>query len=413
MRKPLQTILIKPAGPDCNMACTYCFYLKKNKLFIDSPSHRMSGDVLKELIRQAMGQSEDQINFIWQGGEPTLMGLDFYRRAIELQQRFGHGQMVGNGLQTNGLLIDDEWINFLKEYNWLVGISLDGPEHVHNHYRRTKSGNGTWKKVVASAKKMIEADLAVNALIVVNDYSVRFPDEIYQFHKNLGLPHMQFIPCVETDRNDPSRLSPFSVPAEEYGSFLCRIFDLWMEDFSDLTPTTSVRMFDSLFHYYIGHPPPECTLLNECGTYVVMEHNGDVFSCDFFVQPEWRLGNIKDSSLSDMLNSGKQHTFGCRKANLPNACIHCNWLPLCRGGCPKDQFTTEDGNAFNHLCPAYKMFFEYSDKIFSQLAKEWKKQYSAMQANNRTPEKDSYNKPGRNQPCPCGSGKKFKRCCGA
>ncbi|NDV28052.1 anaerobic sulfatase maturase [Desulfovibrio sp. JC010] len=402
MPKPLQTILIKPAGPDCNMGCTYCFYLEKNSLFNENPIHRMSEDILEELIRQTMEQSGDQVSFIWQGGEPTLMGLNFFRKAVDLQQLYGRGQMVGNGLQTNGLLIDDDWIQFLKSYNWLVGLSLDGPEHVHDHYRRTRSGNGTWKTISANAEKMIAAGLAVNALIVVNDHSVHFPDEIYEFHKNMGLSHMQFIPCVEADRVNPSLLSPFSVPADKYGHFLCRIFDLWMADFPALNPRTSLRMFDSLLHRYIGHPAPECTMLKECGNYVAVEHNGDVFSCDFFVQPEWKLGNIQDSSLIKMLNSGRQHDFGYRKANLPAECINCRWLSLCRGGCPKDRIPQNNKSGLNYLCPAYKLFFEYSDKRFRQLA-------HALQKPRITPA--AKQKTGRNQPCPCGSGKKFKKCC--
>ncbi|ACS79413.1 anaerobic sulfatase maturase [Maridesulfovibrio salexigens] len=413
MQKPLQTILIKPAGPDCNMACTYCFYLNKKELFESTSIHRMPDELLKELIRQAMEQSAEQVSFIWQGGEPTLMGLDFYRKTVELQQQFGRGQMVGNGLQTNGLLINDDWIHFLKAYNWLVGLSLDGPEHIHDHYRRNSNGKGTWQKVVANAERMLANDLAVNALVVVNDYSVSYPDDIYQFHKNLGLPHMQFIPCVEVDIANPSQPSSFSVPAEKYGQFLCRIFDLWMNDFSGLTPTTSVRMFDSLFHLYMGQAAPECTLLNECGNYVVVEHNGDVFSCDFFVQPEWRLGNIKSSSLTEMLNSGKQRAFGLRKASQCDECKNCRWLTFCRGGCPKDRIMGHGNNKQTYLCPAYKIFFEHSDKKFRQLAREWEKQYSVMRTQRRNTEFSSNDKPGRNTSCPCGSGKKFKRCCGA
>jgi len=370
----------------------------------------MSQGVLKEMIRQAMKQSANQIIFNWQGGEPTLMGLDFYRKCVELQQHFGRGQSVGNGLQTNGLLIDDEWVSFLKSYNWLVGLSLDGPQHVHDHYRRTQGGNGTWKRVVAAAERMLAGDLAVNALIVVNDHSVQFPDEIYTFHKDLGLSHMQFIPCVETDHADPSRILSFSVSAESYGHFLCRLFDLWMDDFSGPVPATSVRLFDSLFHAYIDQPPPECTLLGECGTYLVVEHNGDVYSCDFFVQPEWRLGNVKDSNLSGMLNAEKQCAFGNRKAALHGDCLSCRWLSLCKGGCPKDRFPEQAGQTPNHLCSAYQTFFEYSDTIFRSLAEQWKQQHAA---NAQVGEQPAHGKVGRNHPCPCGSGKKFKRCCGA
>ena len=414
MRKSLQTLLIKPAGPDCNMACSYCFYLEKELLFPESLRHRMSQDVLEEVIRQAMKQSESQISFIWQGGEPTLMGLEFYQKCVDFQQHFGRGQAVGNGLQTNGLLINDEWIRFLKSYNWLVGLSLDGPQHIHDRYRCTPNGDGTWKKVKACAERMLAADLAVNALTVVNDYSVQFPDDIYAFHKSLGLSHMQFIPCVEPDKDDPSRVLGFSVPAEEYGRFLCRLFDLWMNDFSGLEPATSIRLFESLFYTYAGHAPPECTLLAECGTYVMVEHNGDVFSCDFYANPEWHLGNVKDSGLSEMLNSEKHLCFGRRKLNLPDECNSCRWLNLCRGGCPKDRLQGQGVKALNHLCSAYQMFFEYSDERFRALADRWKRQFqhSNERGEDRTGEQPADGKVGRNHPCPCGSGKKYKKCCG-
>lgn len=342
-------------------------------MFGPKKTHGMAETVLKELVRQAMHQADREINFLWQGGEPMLRGLKFFRRAIDFQQRFGRDQTVGNGLQTNGLLIDDQWAQFLRSYQWLVGLSLDGPEHVHDHYRKIRPGKGTWQRVEDSAKRLLDAGVAVNALVVVTDYSVRFAHEIYEYHKNLGLTHMQFIPCVEADREDPSSLSSFSVSSEPYGRLLCQLFDLWVDDFTGLTPTTSIRFFDSLFYRYMGLPAPECTLLPECGNYVVIEHNGDVFSCDFFVQPEWRLGNVMESKLSDMLNSEKQLRFGRRKAYLPGACANCQWLGYCMGGCPKDRPRGLGKDKRNHLCSAYRIFFEYADDRFRNLAESWKR----------------------------------------
>jgi uncharacterized protein len=377
-QKPLATLLIKPAGPDCNLSCDYCFYLEKADLFDSENTHRMTDPILEELVRQAMHQANREINFIWQGGEPMLMGLKFFRKAIEFQLSYGRGQTVGNGLQTNGLLIDDQWAQFLRSYQWLVGLSLDGPRHVHDHYRKTRQGKHTWERVADSAKRLLDASVAVNALVVVTDYSVRFAHEIYEYHKNLGLTHMQFIPCVEADRQDPGSVAPFSVSSEPYGSFLCQLFDLWMDDFTGLTPATSIRFFDSLFYRYIGHPAPECTLSPECGNYVVVEHNGEVFSCDFFVQPKWRLGNVMESRLLDMLNAGKQWQFGRRKVHLPGACAECRWLNYCRGGCPKDRVQAHGEEKRNHLCSAYQMFFEHSHERFRDLAERWKSQSRAM-----------------------------------
>ncbi len=371
--KRLNSILIKPAGPDCNMACTYCFYLKKAKLFSKTKKHRMREDILEETIRQAMTQSEDQISFAWQGGEPTLMGVAFYEKAIRFQQRYGYNQLVGNGLQTNGLLIDRNWAKFLKRYKFLVGISLDGPKHVHNRYRKLKNGQGSWSKVVDKAKLLLDSGVAVNALTVVNDYSVRFPEEIYGFLKEMGLSYMQFIPCFETDPGDPKRVASFSAPPLEYGKFLCRVFDLWLTDFVNDKPTTSVRLFDSLFFRYVDMEPPDCALMSECGVYVVVEHNGDVYSCDFFVDPEWKLGNVMESNLINMLNSKRQHEFGNRKANLPEACQKCPWLKFCYGGCPKDRLRLPSDNNLNHFCQSYKIFFEHADPHFRKLAQDWRK----------------------------------------
>lgn len=373
LKKPLATLLVKPAGPDCNLSCEYCFYLGKAELFGPKKTHRMTEAILEELVRQAMHQAGREINFVWQGGEPMLMGLDFYSKAVDLQQKHGRGQTVGNGLQTNGLLIDDQWARFLRSYQWLVGLSLDGPRHVHDHHRKTRGGKGTWQRIEGSAKRLLDAGVAVNALVVVTDYSVRFAHEIYQYHKNLGLTHMQFIPCVEADKKDPNSVSSFSVASEPYGRFLCQLFDLWMDDFTGLTPATSIRFFDSIFYRYMGLSAPECTLLPECGNYVVVEHNGAVFCCDFFVQPEWRLGNVMESNLSGMLNSQKQWQFGRRKAYVPGACAHCRWLSHCRGGCPKDRLRGTGAKEQNHLCLAYKTFFEYSDERFRNLAESWKR----------------------------------------
>jgi len=376
--KRLNSVLVKPAGPDCNMACTYCFYLEKSVLFSGIKSHRMSEEILQEMIRKVMGQSRQEVSIGWQGGEPTLMGLPFFERAVEFQKKFGHGHVVGNGLQTNGLLIDKQWAEFLKEYKFLVGLSIDGPEHVHDHYRLMRNGKGSWSRVVDKARLILDTGVEVNALAVVNDCSVKYPEEIYEYLKSIGLNYMQFIPCVETDSRNPDQSAPFSVPPEKYGEFLCTVFDLWLADFADDMPSTSIRFFDSVFFHYVGLPPPECTLLEECGVYVVVEHNGDVYSCDFFVDPDWKLGNIMTNRLLDMLNSSIQKRFGQLKASLPKDCLNCAWLRTCRGGCFKDRLHNPSNAELNHFCESYKMFFEHSDKRFKELAAEWKRQQEVV-----------------------------------
>ncbi|MFQ6038308.1 MAG: anaerobic sulfatase maturase [Candidatus Aminicenantales bacterium] len=413
-RQKISSVLIKPAGPDCNMACAYCFYLKKASLFPQTRTHRMSEEMLEKTVRQVLQQGGPEVSFGWQGGEPTLMGLEFYRKAVRFQKAYGRGQTVGNGLQTNGLLITKEWADFLREYRFLVGLSLDGPAHIHDRYRRLPNGKGSWALVSDRAKLLLDNDVAVNALVVVNDYSVAFPEDIYEFHKSLGLRYMQFIPCVEPDPEDPSRTAPFSVPPRAYGEFLCRLFDLWIADFDGTTALTSIRFFDSVFHVYAGLRPPECTLLRDCGVYVVVEHNGEVFACDFFVEPAWKLGHIREGRLVDMLNSSLQRRFGRQKSRLSPKCRTCRWLRYCRGGCPKDRLHNPQDQTLSRFCLSYEMFFAHADARFRKLAKAWKSQ----QQNERQQQEKSvssdrlFPRVGRNDPCPCGSGLKFKKCCG-
>ena len=389
------------------MACAYCFYSAKLELFPEA-THRMSDPVLKELIRQFMQQSGEEVSLGWQGGEPTLMGLPFFQRAVELEKRYGEAKTVGNGLQTNGILLSSEWARFFKQYNFLIGLSLDGPAHIHDHYRRMQGGQGSWSRVADNARLLLDAGVSVNALTVVNDYSARFPAEIYAFHKELGLTYMQFIPCVETDPENPERAAPFSISAEGYGAFLCKLFDLWRADFVDGAPTTSIRFFESLLFSYAGLAPPECTLQDECGRYVVVEHNGDIYACDFFVEPGWKLGNVMESRLADMLNSSKQVDFGKWKSDLPAGCGECTWLTLCRGGCTKDRIRDPRDRNLNHFCAAFKMFFAHADGDMRRLVAEWRRKQEGVQRAARAHD-DSI---GRNAPCPCGSGLKYKKCCG-
>jgi uncharacterized protein len=379
-------------------------------MFPETKTHRMSEETLEILIKQAMAQSGQQISIGWQGGEPTLMGLPFFKKAIELQKKHGRGKVIGNGLQTNGLLFDEQWARFLARNKFLVGLSIDGPEHIHDHYRFMSGGQGSWSKVLEKGKLLLDGGVEVNALTVVNDYSVKFPEEIYNFHKDLGLTFMQFIPCVEPDPEDSKRAAPFSVSGEGLGEFYVKLFDLWLSDFVDGVPQTSVRFFDSVFYHYVDMAPPECTLLEECGIYVVVEHNGDVYSCDFFVEPEWKLGNIKDDLLIDLLNSERQAEFGKIKSDLPGACKKCEWLDYCRGGCTKDRLRDPSDKKLNHFCTAFKMFFEHADPQLKAIAKKWKEEHGIQDVSSSGPSGKS--KPGRNDSCPCGSGLKYKRCCG-
>ncbi len=387
--RPLTSILVKPSGPDCNLGCSYCFYLEKETLFPDTTIHRMSLETQEELIRQVMQQSGDAISIAWQGGEPALMGLDFYKRAIELEQKYGHGQQVGNGFQTNGTLLDREWAVFFKKYDWLIGLSLDGPEHIHDRYRLDKGEHPTWKNVEQKAKMLLEDGVAVNAMCCITDYSADRAEELYNYYKKLGLTWMQFIPVVEKDRLNSLKVASFSVTADKYGLFLTTLFDLWLADFQNGMPTTSIRHFESLFYAYVGMEIPECSFMKECGPYVVVEHNGNVYSCDFFVEQKHKLGNLRHDKLINMLNSKRQDDFGKAKAMLPSKCRVCPWLTKCYGGCTKDRMKDPLDNHQPRFCEAYKHFFSHADSELMKLASAWKSKQTTSLAQN--PSSGNYN----------------------
>ena len=369
--KPLNSVLVKPAGPDCNLNCTYCFYLEKSELYSDVKTHRMGSETLETLIRQVMAQSGTHITFTWQGGEPTLMGIDFYKNVIELQKKYGQGKVVGNGLQTNGMLLDEKWAAFLAEHNFLVGLSIDGPKHVHDHYRKLSNGNPTWERVHQSLSVLNKHGVAVNAMSCVTSYSSEYAEEIYNFFKSEGFEWMQFIPIVETSRNGKKYAADFSVRADDYGYFLIDLFDLWVNDFVNGEPTTHIREFESLFFTYVGMQPPECYMQPECGTYPTVEHNGDVYACDFFVEEKWKLGNIHQSNLIDLLNSQKQQRFGKMKAVLPAKCKRCSWYRHCFVGCTKDRVKDIRDSGMPRFCLSTKMLLEHADSFYKELAQKW------------------------------------------
>jgi uncharacterized protein len=368
-RRPVTEVLVKPSGADCNLDCDYCFYLEKANMF-PTRQTRMSDTVLETMIQQLMSQNVPQLSIGWQGGEPTLMGLPFYRKAVEYMQRYGRGQAVSNGLQTNGVLIDRKWAKFFRDYHFLIGLSIDGPEHIHDHYRKNRGGHGSWSKAIEASKLLLDHGVEVNVLLVVNNYSVQFPDELYEFHKSQGLNFMQFIPCVETEGNS---VANFSVDAPSYGAFLKRLFDLWLADFVDGVPTTSIRWFEALLFKYAGFASTECTQLEKCGNYLLIEHTGDVFACDFFVEPEWKLGNLLETSLPTLFNSRQQTNFGRMKSNLPDDCRTCEWKTQCRGGCTKDRLRNPSLSGRNHFCEAYKLIFAHADSKLRSLVGEWKR----------------------------------------
>jgi uncharacterized protein len=357
MARPF-TLLIKPAGPDCNIACQYCFYACKSELF-GGKAHRMSPEVQECLVKSYLSLGFAQNSFAFQGGEPTLMGLDFYKRLVELQSKYGtDGQTVTNALQTNGILLDAEWCQFLAEYKFLVGISLDGPKDIHDHYRTDHAGNGTYDRVMAGIRNCQKYNTEYNILVLLNNMNVDRPDELFDFYTQMGVDYLQFVPCVEKSAEDPTKPAPFSITAEQYGKFLCRIFDRWLEYG---VRKLSVRIFDSMLSHLIGGPHTECTFQRRCADYIVVEHTGDTYCCDFYVTEGTKMGNIMDTPIGDLNNSQIKRDFNRKKTQIDNKCLLCKHLDICRGGCPKDRaMLTGTHKVPSYFCQGYKMFFAYA-----------------------------------------------------
>ncbi len=361
------TLLIKPSGSDCNLDCTYCFY-KCRPSEIGHGRQRMSEEVLEKLVKDYMDLRFQLSGFAWQGGEPTLMGLDFFKRAVEMQKRYGvAGQEVGNSLQTNAILLDNaEWCRFLQESRFLVGVSIDGPKELHDYYRLDLGGHGTWDRVMAAIRRMKEFGVEYNTLTLVNRLTADHADAIFDFLVGLGIRYLQFIPCVEVDL--PSgQIAEFSVTPGQYGDFLCRVFDRWMAFGPE---KLSIRDFDSILSHCIGGRHTICTFDRQCSQYIVIEHQGDVFPCDFFVEPKWRLGNILETPIEQLAACERKKAFARMKTNLANKCLVCRHLPVCRGGCMKDRapFGADDCGRESYFCESYRRFFDHAMPRFLQVA---------------------------------------------
>lgn len=370
--KPLY-VMLKSAGAHCNLACKYCYYLEKNKLYPTAQRHLMSDKMLEQFTREYIeAQTMNQVLFTWHGGEPLLRSIDFYRKAISLQQKYAGGRCIDNVIQTNGTLLTDEWCEFFAQNHWLVGISIDGPQPYHDHYRLTAAGKPSWQKVMQGIKLLKKHGVEWNAMAVVNAYNVNHPLEFYRFFKENGCLFLQFTPIVErltrhedgrtlaslADKNEIP-LSEASVTPEQWGYFLCAIFDEWVrKDVGKIF----VEIFDCTLANWMGISPGICAYSKECGHAGVMEHNGDVYSCDHFVFPEYKLGNIRDHSLIDMLYGEQQQEFSRLKhSSLPRQCKECDMEFACHGECPKNRFMKDKygDSGLNYLCPGYYHYYQH------------------------------------------------------
>lgn len=383
-------VLTKPIGPICNLDCQYCFYLEKEKLYPNERQWRMSDEVLVKYIRQYIEeQPGSEVHFAWQGGEPTLLGVAFFKKAVALQQKFSNGKKITNALQTNGTLLDDEWCRFLAENKFLVGFSIDGPRELHDKYRVDKRQKPTFDVVIRGLELLKRHKVDFNTLTVVNRANSQRPLDVYRFLKRTGSKFFQFIPLVERravvtphgfDFVEPpapgiaedfnALVTEWSVEAGQYGEFLCAIFDEWVRrDVGKIF----VQLFDVALGNWMGLGSSLCVFAEKCGAALAIEHNGDLYSCDHYVYPKYQLGNILNQNLGDMVRSPRQTKFGNTKSDsLPQFCRQCDVRFACHGECPKHRFIkTPDGESgLNYLCAAYKKFFHHIDphmRLMAQL----------------------------------------------
>ena len=390
-RPPAFTTMVKPVGATCNLDCSYCYYRDKAEIY-SAPQNRMTDEVLEEYVRQYLeAVNLPTVTFCWHGGEPLLAGIDFYRKAVELQQRYAAGRQIENTLQTNGTLVNDEWCDFFRENNFLVGVSLDGPEEVHDAYRRDCGGAPTFGKVMQAVEKMHNRKVEYNILATVNSRSEGRGKEIYRFLRGIS-NFIQFLPVVEYVQLREGRRplivspdvegatpAPWSVSARGFGEFMCDVFDEWIK--CDVG-SRFVQLFDITLANWCGVPPSLCAFCETCGDAPVVEYNGDVYSCDHFVYPEYRLGNILSSTLVEMYTSQEQQAFGRDKREaLPMECKRCTYNFLCRGECPKHRFaTSKNGDPYmNTLCEGYKRFFRHSDPYMRHMKMLLQKERSPME----------------------------------
>jgi uncharacterized protein len=440
-------VMAKPTGPICNLDCRYCFYLEKERLYPGTSGWAMPEDVLETFVRDYIAaQDVPVVTFAWQGGEPTLLGLEFFRRVVELQRRYADGKRIENGFQTNGILLDDRWGAFLAEHEFLVGLSIDGPRELHDRHRVDRGGQPTFDRVMKGIDVLKRNGAAFNTLTVVHRENARAPLDVYRFLKEAGSGFLQFIPIVErlapevdsgrisvnadrnSSRNDfagphlaepglagEGRVASWSVEPVEWGSFLCTIFDEWMRH--DVGQVF-VQFFDVALESWYRGEASLCIFTETCGRALAVEHSGDLYSCDHYVFPGFKLGNISATPIRDLVDSPAQRQFGdAKRDTLPGYCRRCDVRFACHGECPKNRFVrTPDGEpGLNYLCAGYKRFFSHIDPAMRFMANELAHERPPAnvmgwaQALDRQQQLAST---GRNDPCPCGSGKKYKKCCG-
>jgi uncharacterized protein len=416
-------VMTKPNGPICNLDCAYCYYLPKAQMYPGS-DFRMSDEVLESFTRQYIeSQQVPEVTFGWQGGEPLLMGIDFYQRAIAYQERFRRpGTRIINTLQTNGTLVDEAWGRFFKEHSFLIGLSLDGPQPMHDAFRVDRGDQPSWERVMRGLHTLQEHGVEHNILCTIHAANAQHPTEVYRFFRDeVGTEFIQFIPIVrrnnDTGHQEGRQVTHHSVTGEQYGSFLIGVFDEWVRH--DVG-RVFVQIFDVALAAWSGQRPGLCVFEPTCGLGLAMEHNGDLYACDHYVEPRYRLGSIMETPLIELVTSEQQRAFGRAKLeSLSQQCLDCEVRSVCNGGCPKNRLLISDEGTpqLNYLCSGYKSFFMHIDGPMRMMVEELRNRRApanVMQAINAEDlgQEKAFAAAGRNDPCPCGSGKKFKQCHG-
>ncbi|MBU5442844.1 anaerobic sulfatase maturase [Paenibacillus sp. MSJ-34] len=395
----------KTVSEDCNLACDYCYYSTCQGK--PGPQiNRIDPRILDKLIREYMALSNGTASFAWQGGEPLLAGLDFFREAVALQAKYAPPHTrIGNSLQTNATLIDAEWARFFKAYNFLIGVSLDGPQPIHDARRTTGSGKGSYRLVMRGIEYLRDAAVDFNILTVIHEDNVGKAKQLMEFYRQEGFGFVQFIPCMDFRSQQTEAEGKYLITPEQYGRFLCEAFDIW---YNDGMPELSVRFFDNMLSVYLHREAELCIHRPECASTFVLERNGDAYPCDFYINDDYKLGNVGIDSLESLFSNPVYERFRAMKPALPKRCASCPWLNMCFGGCPRNRNWNAANDSYDadYFCESYRQIYAYAHERMTTLAEAVKKRWLASYKSS------GRRLPGRNDLCLCGSGKKFKQCCG-
>lgn len=399
-------VMWKTVSEDCNLACDYCYYSTCG----GKPGQkikRIDDNILEKFIKEYMAKSKGSASFAWQGGEPLLAGHDFFEKVVTLQSQYAPPHtMISNALQTNATLLNEKWASFLKKYNFLIGVSLDGPREIHDKRRVDSLGQGSFDRVMRGIQHLKDHDVDFNILTVIHKGNVNKAKELMEFYKRENFSFVQFIPCMDFRSQQVDMPGIYEITPEEYGVFLCQAFDIW---YNDGNPNLSVREFDNILSVYANHGAELCVHRDSCPKTMILEQNGDAYPCDFFIHSDWKLGNVGSHSLDELLSSSIYDEFLKMKPSLPEACKSCQWLHLCHGGCPRNRtwHKTEAAVDVDYFCQSYKQIYSYTHNKMQRLG-------NSIRQDRFLYGVKAFNKgalPGRNDPCPCGSGRKYKLCC--